>query len=177
MQSCLAAVPNSSQNFHLLWPSYKHIIPTTRTTKILNLKTTFKPLIISNSLKTSINFHNDFHFEKGHVKNQEGEEGQQGISYRLPIIIRNSSSVLRYFWDGNGLKLVAIDANSFSFWDLSTDFDDGVRKLVRICGSALRNFFLPREVSPNYLEYLKWKFLHRVSSSALQVLATQVSNF
>ncbi|KAI5665867.1 hypothetical protein M9H77_15720 [Catharanthus roseus] len=110
---------------------------------------------------------------KGHVKNQEGEEGQQGISYRLPIIIRNSSSVLRYFWDGNGLKLVAIDANSFSFWDLSTDFDDGVRKLVRICGSALRNFFLPREVSPNYLEYLKWKFLHRVSSSALQVLATQ----
>ncbi|KAF5932096.1 hypothetical protein HYC85_028267 [Camellia sinensis] len=39
--------------------------------------------------------------------------------------------------------------------------------------SCLRNFFLPREVSENYLEYVKWKFLHRFFSYALQVLATQ----
>ncbi|XP_059661614.1 protein root UVB sensitive 4-like isoform X1 [Cornus florida] len=32
---------------------------------------------------------------------------------------------------------------------------------------------LQREISGNYLEYVKWKFFHRVFSSALQVLATQ----
>lgn len=49
-----------------------------------------------------------------------------------------------------------------------------MRKLVRVCLAAIRNFFLPREVCENYLEYVKWKLLHRVFSSALQVLATQV---
>lgn len=176
MQSCLCGVSISSANYHLSWPQ-RHRIPIIRTAKNLHSKSPYKPLIISNSLKTSFNSHKDFHFREENFKNpengEEEEENQFGVSYRLPIVVRNSSSVLRYFWDRNQLKLVALDGNSFSLWDFCSDFDDGFRKLVRICASALRNFFLPREVSPNYLEYVKWKFLHRVSSSALQVLATQ----
>lgn len=175
MQSSLCGVSISSTNYHYCWPSHRHRISIIRTAKNLNSKSPYKPLIISNSLKTSFNSHNDFYFREENFKNPEEEESNQfGVSYRLPIVVRNSSSVLRYFWDGNKLKLVALDGNAFSLWDFCSDFDDGFRKLVRNCATALRNFFLPREVSPNYLEYVKWKFLHRVSSSALQVLATQV---
>jgi hypothetical protein len=51
------------------------------------------------------------------------------------------------------------------------DNDDG---LFRVFGCIVRDFFIPREVSENYMDYVKWKLLHRVFSSALQVLATQV---
>ncbi|KAM3711737.1 hypothetical protein ACB098_01G131900 [Castanea mollissima] len=43
----------------------------------------------------------------------------------------------------------------------------------RLCSSAVRDFFIPKQVSGNYMDYVKWKLLHRVFSSALQVLATQ----
>ena len=51
------------------------------------------------------------------------------------------------------------------------DFDD---RWLRACGSVVWDFFIPRGVTGNYVEYVKWKLLHRVFSSALQVLATQV---
>lgn len=89
------------------------------------------------------------------------------------MAIRQSGGVSRYYWDGSELKLVSVDGNSSDFWSIFWDFKDGYRRLLRICGSGVRNFFLPREINENYLEYVKWKFLHRVFSSALQVLATQ----
>jgi hypothetical protein len=51
------------------------------------------------------------------------------------------------------------------------DNDDG---LFWVFGCIVRDFFIPRQVSDNYMDYVKWKLLHRVFSSALQVLATQV---
>lgn len=73
------------------------------------------------------------------------------------------------------MKLVSVEGvGHFSLRDFSGNFEDVVSKFCGVCGAAVRNFFLPREVSENYLEYVKWKFLHRVFSSALQVLATQV---
>ncbi|XP_054824695.1 protein root UVB sensitive 4 isoform X2 [Prosopis cineraria] len=35
------------------------------------------------------------------------------------------------------------------------------------------DFLIPQQVADSYMDYVKWKFLHRVFSSALQVLATQ----
>ncbi|KAF3974896.1 hypothetical protein CMV_001810 [Castanea mollissima] len=89
---------------------------------------------------------------------------------RLPVVIWRSGSVSRYFWDGNRLQLVCVDGGVSS---LSFDFDDGFRKMFRLCSSAVRDFFIPKQVSGNYMDYVKWKLLHRVFSSALQVLATQ----
>ncbi|KAM4123055.1 hypothetical protein ACB094_01G130600 [Castanea mollissima] len=89
---------------------------------------------------------------------------------QLPVVIRRSGSVSRYFWDGNRLQLVCVDGGVSS---LSFDFDDGFRKMFRLCSSAVRDFFIPKQVSGNYMDYVKWKLLHRVFSSALQVLATQ----
>ena len=90
---------------------------------------------------------------------------------RIPVAIQKSGKVSRYVWDGESLRLVGVDGGAASF---RFDFDDGVRSLGRVCGLAIRDFFVPKKVSENYMDYVKWKLLHRVFSSALQVLATQV---
>ncbi|GJW12349.1 protein root UVB sensitive 4 [Tanacetum coccineum] len=115
-------------------------------------KTLSKP---PKSLKTSI----QFSFEDQNIK-----KVNEPISpILLPVVIKQSDGVSRYFWDGNHLKLVAVDGNE-------TCLKNGFQRLF---GLSFRNFFFPRKVSDSYLEYVKWKFLHRVFSSALQVLATQ----
>ncbi|KAL7231898.1 hypothetical protein ACSBR2_010012 [Camellia fascicularis] len=154
MQSILYIASNSPPIFHVPWKPHKtHILSPSQTLPIIH-----KPLTISNSLKTS--------FEEEKLDKSD----EPTSPARLPVVIRRSGSVSRYLWDGSELKLVSVDGNSFS---LSLDFEDGFQRLFRICSSGLRNFFLPGEVCGNYLEYVKWKFLHRVFSSALQVLATQ----
>lgn len=176
MQSSLCAASVNSAHCHYSWVSSPNPrISLIEPAKTVNPKTLLKPLTVVKSLKTSFNFHKDSDFKKEDHQNHKNqrEQEQPTNSYHLPIVSRSSGGVSRYFWDGNRLKLVSIHENSFSLWDFCLDFDDAVRKLVRICNSALRNFFLPREVSGNYLEYVKWKLLHRVFSSALQVLATQ----
>ena len=90
------------------------------------------------------------------------------------MVIRRSGSVFRYFWDGNRLQLACVDGGVSSF---SFDFDDGFQKMFRLCSSAVQYFFIPKQVSGNYMDYVKWKLLHRVFSLALQVLATQVIKF
>ncbi|KAK9049268.1 hypothetical protein SSX86_031764, partial [Deinandra increscens subsp. villosa] len=114
-----------------------------------------------NSLKTSF----QFEFEEEKLRTELKPT-------LLPVVIRQSDGVSRYFWDGNDLKLVSIDGKPFSLGNFD-DLGDGGRRLFRSCSLGVRNFLFPREVTENYFQYVKWKFLHRVFSSALQVLATQ----
>ncbi|RID66239.1 hypothetical protein BRARA_D01399 [Brassica rapa] len=66
------------------------------------------------------------------------------VTRRLPIVIKTSGRASRYFLKGDSFELVCLDE----------DVDD--------------------DTAPDsYISYVKWKFLHRVFSSALQVLATQ----
>uniref|UniRef100_A0A7N0UY04 Protein root UVB sensitive 4 n=1 Tax=Kalanchoe fedtschenkoi TaxID=63787 RepID=A0A7N0UY04_KALFE len=85
----------------------------------------------------------------------------QSLPAALPLVIRTKGTALRYFWDGSRLQLVPLDVSSFDHPVASSFF------------LALRNIFVPLTVADNYIPYLKWKCLHRVFSSALQVLATQ----
>jgi len=88
-------------------------------------------------------------------------------------VIKNDGKVYRYFWDGgSSLGLVCVDNEDPPM--CFHGFDDGARRLIRVCGEGVRDFFIPKLVSENYIDYVKWKLLHRVFSSALQVLATQV---
>lgn len=177
MQSSLYSVSINSANIHRLsWVSSASRRISPESFKLFCPKTPLKPISVSNSVRTSFNFQKDFYFkeENQNLETREPELGEPVIAYYLPIVVRKSGTVLRYYWDGDGLKLVSLDGNSFSLRDFCVDFEDAVRKLVRICGYALRDFLLPREVSENYIQYVKWKFFHRVFSSALQVLATQV---
>ncbi|KAL5057530.1 hypothetical protein RYX36_029134 [Vicia faba] len=120
-------------------PSYKNLI--------------FKRVQVFSSLRTSLDC----------VSSDGGlEKGLQPI--RLPFVVRSSTKVTRFFWNGACLEMVVVDGGSGS------SGEDG---LVRVVGSVVRDFFIPRDVTENYMEYVKWKLIHRVFSSALQVLATQ----
>lgn len=161
-------LPSNSQIYSTWAVRYDPIKPT----KPLNPKTSVKPLLaVSKPPNISLSFNHEYQDEekvKPFHLNQESPE-----NFDLPVVIRRSGTISRYFWDGKELQLVSVDGdNQFSVWSFY-----GMRKLGGVCGAAVRNFFLPREVSENYLEYVKWKFVHRVFSSALQVLATQVPCF
>ncbi|KAI9165560.1 hypothetical protein LWI28_016279 [Acer negundo] len=157
MQSTLNPTSNSRQ-FQFPWKSPKSPDFFSKTLKFVPKKTLF---FTCNSLRTSINY------EPG----ESLDEGPKPTGHtKLPVVVRGSGRVSRYFWDGNCLQLVNVDGGALSF---SFDFDDGFRKLFRICSLSVRDFFIPKQVSENYMGYVKWKFLHRVFSSALQVLATQ----
>lgn len=164
MQVKVYTCSSSSSHLHSPWTPIRKLK--------IRPKTSLKPLTLSNSLKTS-SFNHEFQEEEKLKLILNNSSAQEIVS--LPVVIRHSGAVSRYFWDGDDLKLASVDGvNAFSLRDFSLDIGGGVRKLSRVCGSAVRDFFLPREVSDNYLGYVKWKFLHRVFSSALQVLATQV---
>lgn len=162
-------VSSNYQFFPTLRPTKDNVkIPKSRTPK-----PSLKPSALSNSLNTSFSLNHEFQEEE--KLNSRHINGQDARNFDLPIVVRHSGRVSRCVWDGEELKLVPVDGvNEFCLGDFLLNYEDGVRKLVRVCEDAVRNFFLPREVSSNYFEYVKWKFLHRVFSSALQVLATQV---
>lgn len=109
------------------------------------------------SLRTSIDVH------------QEGASKQEVVpTLRLPILIKSSGRVSRYFLKGDDDSLELVyDTTSLSRVEFL--------KLIKLSSSAAKDFFIPKQVSDSYISYVKWKFLHRVFSSALQVLSTQVS--
>lgn len=87
---------------------------------------------------------------------------------RLPIVIKSSGRVSRYFLKGDDDSLELV-------YDTTSLSRVGFLKLIKLSSSAAKDFFIPKQVSDSYISYVKWKFLHRVFSSSLQVLATQVS--
>ncbi|KAH8503460.1 hypothetical protein H0E87_014656 [Populus deltoides] len=157
MQSTL----NAAINYHQLNFQWKSQKPISR-----KFKTSPKILPLTNSLRTSINYEPEEGLDK--VPGSPGSEPNSVL--RLPVVIRQSGRVSRYIYEGNSLKLVSLDGGAGSF---SLDFEDAFRKLVRVSGFGIKDFFIPKQVPENYMGYVKWKFLHRVFSSALQVLATQ----
>ncbi|XP_024013888.1 protein root UVB sensitive 4 isoform X2 [Eutrema salsugineum] len=125
--------------------------------------------IAKKSLKTCIDF------EQEGVSKEELLVVPSNATRRLPIVIKRSGKVSRYLLKGDSLELVCVDEDDD---DDSTSFsalglDDGLWILIRLSSSAAKDFFIPKQVNDNYISYVKWKFLHRVFSSALQVLATQ----
>ncbi|XP_056158763.1 protein root UVB sensitive 4 isoform X2 [Syzygium oleosum] len=124
-------------------------------------------LIATSSLRTPL--HSDPEEDKLREEKGFGPTSLPAAG-KLPVVIRKSGRVSRYVWDGGCLRLVSVDGGAASF---GLDFDGGVRELGRACRVFVRDFFIPKRVSATYLDYVKWKLLHRVFSSALQVLATQ----
>lgn len=160
MQSTLNPISNSSSHqFQLPWKYAKPPQCISKTLKFTSKKTL---TYAANSLRTSINCEPEESLNKG---------PEPAGPTKLPVVVRGSGRVSRYFWDGNCLQLISVDGGASSF---RFESDDQFRKLFKICSLTVRDFFIPKQVSGNYMGYVKWKFLHRLFSSALQVLATQV---
>lgn len=121
----------------------------------------FRPRTVTRSLRTC-------------YRADDGVDDGPGPSspVRLPLVLRRSGRVSQYVWDGFSLQLVGFDGGASS---VSFDFGDGFRTLYRVSVLAVKDFFIPKNVSEHYVTYVKWKLLHRIFSSALQVIATQVS--
>ncbi|KAK8497099.1 hypothetical protein V6N13_053288 [Hibiscus sabdariffa] len=154
MQSTIYYKPSTSPDFQLPWKSSKY--PACKTPKLFS-----KIPTLPNSLRTQITYE----LEEG--VNNDGV--QPSNPTKLPVVIRRYGKVLRCFWDGNSVRLLSVDAGGSS----GASFCFNLDKAVEASNLAVRNFFIPKQVSENYIGYVKWKFLHRVFSSALQVLATQ----
>ncbi|EEF40055.1 protein root UVB sensitive 4 [Ricinus communis] len=162
MQSTLYSSSSYTQ-FHYQWKVQNSHFPSHRKPVSKQLRFSIpKALTLTNSLRTSINY-----------EPEEGLDNGPGpgpmFPVRLPVVVRNSGRVSRYMWDGSSVKLVSVDGGAAS----CVDFEDGYRKLFRALSLGVRDFFIPKQVTENYMDYVKWKLLHRVFSSALQVLATQ----
>ncbi|MQL75033.1 hypothetical protein Taro_007398 [Colocasia esculenta] len=100
----------------------------------------------------------------------EAHGGEERKPLLLPLVIQTSGRASRYVWDGEQLRLVDFDRG---LSQRSEIVGDGFSRLFQMSCSALRELFVPRHVQENYMGYLRWKFLHRIFSSSLQVLATQ----
>ncbi|XVF17779.1 hypothetical protein REPUB_Repub10bG0153000 [Reevesia pubescens] len=153
MQSTLYYTPSNSHHFSIPWKSPKN--PTSKTPKLSS-----KILTLTNSLRTKITYE---------LEGGVGDRIESSNPVQLPVVIRRYGKVSRYVWDGNRVRLLSVDgggsAGASIFFNLN--------KVIEVSSLAVRNFFIPKQVSENYMGYVKWKFLHRVFSSALQVLATQ----
>ncbi|XWS45337.1 hypothetical protein CRYUN_Cryun15aG0127800 [Craigia yunnanensis] len=153
MQSTLYYTPPNSHHLPLPWKSARN--PTSRTPRLSS-----KILTLNNSVRNQITYE----LEGGVNEGLESSNPAQ-----LPLVIRRYGKVSRYFWDGNRVQLLSLDG----FGGYGASFCFNLDKVVEVSSLAVRNFFIPKQVSENYKGYVKWKFLHGVFSSALQVLASQ----
>ncbi|BBN17116.1 hypothetical protein MPTK1_7g12120 [Marchantia polymorpha subsp. ruderalis] len=90
---------------------------------------------------------------------------------KLPIFFYKDGQQLQFAWDGQSLLMEPADQKVDDggssrehqfYWS-------GVGRMRR----SLRKTFVPEHVRPHYLSYMRWKFMHRVLSSVLQVQCTQ----
>ena len=162
--------PHTATNYHH-HPISWNLLGTHSTTKEpipINRNLGLRGVLAFSSLRTSLDCVPDGRVGKG--------SQPPTLPTLLPFLVRSPTKVSRYFWDGSCLQLVTVDGSGDGGASSSDDvgFGDGFGRLFRASGSVVRDFFIPRHTKGNYMDYVKWKLLHRVFSSALQVLATQV---
>ncbi|KAB2036702.1 hypothetical protein ERO13_D03G019500v2 [Gossypium hirsutum] len=157
MQSTIYYKPSTSHNFQLPWKSTKN--PAFKTFRLSS-----KTLTLTNSLRPQITFE---------LEGGANDGFQPSNPVKLPVVIQRHGKVSRYFWDGSRVRLLRVDGDGVDGGGSGVPFCFDLDKVVEASSLAIRNFFIPKQVSENYIGYVKWKFLHRVFSSALQVLATQ----
>lgn len=125
---------------------------------------------LRSTLRTAVNFLPPSSSSSSIFHGADAHRRSPSSSDLLPVVVRKSGRAYRYKWDGVRLALVPCGCQGFE----SARVWDRFGELLRLFCSALRGLFVPHKVQPNYLLYLKWKLLHRIFSSALHVLATQV---
>lgn len=97
---------------------------------------------------------------------------------RFPVFFEEEGERLQYAWDGDTLRIVPVDQKreaSVHAPQTQGQVPKVVQDTADRIGRALRRTFVPENVRTHYLVYMKWKFLHRMASSIIQVQGTQVT--
>lgn len=117
-----------------------------------------------------LNSASDMQFEE----TEKRENGKKCVK-RLPVFAHKGGRRLQYAWDGRHLQVLNDKYCSSSDSDRSRKvrLHGWLENCVDRMGESLKAIFVPEHVSSNYNEYLRWKCLHRIFSSALQVQCTQ----
>ncbi|KAH9554302.1 hypothetical protein CY35_08G057600 [Sphagnum magellanicum] len=95
--------------------------------------------------------------------------------HRLPVLLHERGRKLQYVYSGQ--RMWTIDPQDESHYSKDGRFQGGPGDWLRECsekmGRALRRSFVPDQVRPHYLLYLKWTMIHRFLSSINHVHCTQ----
>ncbi len=96
--------------------------------------------------------------------------------HRLPVLLHERGRKLQYVYSGQ--RMWTIDPQDESHYSKDGRFQGSPGDWLRECsekmGRALRRSFVPDQVRPHYLLYLKWTMIHRFLSSINHVHCTQV---
>jgi hypothetical protein len=96
--------------------------------------------------------------------------------HRLPVLLHERGRKLQYVYSGQ--RMWTIDPQDESHYSKDGRFQGGPGDWLGECsekmGRALRRSFVPDQVRPHYLLYLKWTMIHRFLSSINHVHCTQV---
>lgn len=107
---------------------------------------------------------------------REWKEKRHGREVRkLPVVLFEGGRRLQYVHDGQRMWTVEAEENSAqSDFGATEGLGDWLGNVVERLRRALRRSFVPEQVRPHYLPYLKWKLISRFCSSILHVQCTQV---
>ena len=108
---------------------------------------------------------------------REWKEKRHGREVKkLPVVLFEGGRRLQYVHDGQRMWTVEAEENSAAQNDLGATegLGDWLGNVVQRLNRALQRSFVPEQVRPHYLPYLKWKLMSRFFSSILHVQCTQV---
>lgn len=95
---------------------------------------------------------------------------------KLPVVIFEGGRQWQYVFDGEQIRAVEFDGVSLQNGEARNESVSGqVAGSVLKLRQTLQRIFVPDQVWPHYLVYLKWKLVHRFLSSVLHFQCTQVS--
>ncbi|XP_024392220.1 protein root UVB sensitive 4 isoform X1 [Physcomitrium patens] len=93
---------------------------------------------------------------------------------KLPVVIFEGGRQWQYVFDGEQIRAVEFDGVSLQNGEARNESVSGqVAGSVLKLRQTLQRIFVPDQVWPHYLVYLKWKLVHRFLSSVLHFQCTQ----
>lgn len=95
---------------------------------------------------------------------------------KLPVVIFEGGRRWQYVFDGERMRTVELDEEALQNGEGRIEGVSGrVAESFIKAKQTLQHIFVPDQVRPHYLVYLKWKLVHRFWSSILHFQCTQVS--
>lgn len=106
----------------------------------------------------------------------QGRKSWRPTGKKLPVVVFEGGRRWQYVFDGERMRTVELDEEALQSGEGRDERLSGrvAESFIKAKQTLLR-IFVPDQVRPHYIEYLKWKLVHRFLSSILHFQCTQVS--